>query len=200
MNTLTDSIPIQRYHQDMIALHGNHGSAAQGWRDDHSQTVRFEALAAIADLNGHSILDAGCGHGDLRSYLQQFYPDIDYTGVDHLPEFLKVAERRYQSWPSTRFIAGNFMTMELPVTDYILASGSLNYKSTDPDFIFKAISTLYSSCRLGLAFNLLSFIPLNGLIVAYDPEKIKTYCESLSKRVVLKADYDDEDFTVFMYR
>jgi SAM-dependent methyltransferase len=184
----------------MIELHGNQGTAALGWRDPLSQTVRFEALSTIANLNGRSILDAGCGHGDLYSYLLQFYTDIDYCGVEQIAELLDEASRRYQNQPDASFIQANFMNDILPSTDYVMVSGSLNYYNADPEFIFKAIFKLYTHCTLGFGFNLLSHVIPNGLIVAYDADKIMNYCRSLCNNVHLKNDYSDEDFTIFMYR
>lgn len=200
MGTSINSAAIFEYHRYMITLHGNHGTAALGWRDAESQTVRFEALAEIADLNGHSVLDAGCGHGDLRAYLHQLYPQVKYCGMEQIPELMDEAIRRYGNWPQTSFICGDFINDAIPLADYVIASGSLNYFNNDADYIYKAISKLYAHCRLGFVFNLLTCVKPNGLIVAYDPKVIMDYCSSLSAHVVLKNDYSDEDFTVFMYR
>jgi SAM-dependent methyltransferase len=184
----------------MIELHGNQGTAALGWRDPLSQTVRFEALSTIAGLNGHSILDAGCGHGDLYSYLLQLYTDITYCGVEQIPELLDQASHRYRNQPRVSFIHADFMNDTLPQADYVMASGSLNYYNANPEFIFEAIFKLYTQCTLGFGFNLLSHVIPNSLIVAYDAEKIMNYCRSLCQNVHLKNDYSDEDFTIFMYR
>jgi SAM-dependent methyltransferase len=200
MNTLNDSSAIFSYHRSMMALHGNEGTAALGWKDAHSQTVRFKALAKIADLNNCSVLDAGCGHGDLFSFLQLLYPDVQYTGIEQIPEMLETATQRYGYSSKASFLPGNFITGQIPAADYVLASGSLNYRSSDPDFIFKAIRKLYDSCAQGLGFNLLKQINSNGFIVAYDKHQIFNYCRTLSEKVVLSDDYSDEDFTVMLYR
>jgi len=200
MSISPDSAAVFGYHRYMIALHGNRGPEALGWRDTESQIIRFDALADMADLNGHSLLDAGCGHGDLRSYLHELYPDIVYYGMEQIPELIDEATRRYQDWEATAFIRGDFMTGTMPVADYVMASGSLNYYNADPDFIFKAITRLYEHCRKGIAFNLLSHIIPNGLLAAYNPDVIMEYCRQLCPNVVLKNDYSTEDFTVFMYR
>jgi SAM-dependent methyltransferase len=184
----------------MIAMHGLESSLALGWRSAHDQLLRFEVLAAIADLNNHTILDAGCGYSDLYAYLDTRYTLSHYYGVEQIPELLNRAREQYGHLTNTTFISRSFLSPDLPMVDYILASGSLNYGSSTPGFIYKAIAQLYKHCKLGLGFNLLSTIPLNGLLVAYDPEEILTYCSTLSGNVVFKQDYADDDFTVFMYR
>jgi len=197
MNSLADSGAIFNYHRGMIAEHGHEHCRALGWVDDYSQTVRFEAMARIADLHGNSVLDAGCGYGDLCAYLKNYN---HYTGVEQIPELLDEAERRYGADNRVSFLPANFMHSKLPLSDYVIACGSLNYRSADPDFIFKAIDRLYQHCKLGLGFNLLRDIPGTGLIVAYDPKAIVAYCHTLTANVVLVDDYDPDDFTVFMYR
>jgi SAM-dependent methyltransferase len=200
MSSLTDSSAIFHYHRAMLKAYGAQSSYALGWRDTESQLIRFKQLAAIADLNGHSVLDAGCGYADLLPYLLDIYPQLShYYGMEQIPELLDEAMKRYGNIPGTSFISGNFTTRNLPVMDYVLASGSLNYDSSDPQFIFKAIARLYHNCNKGLAFNLLQHVPINGLLVAYNPQEILTYCSQIGKEVSLKQGYAEEDFTIWMY-
>ncbi|WP_186292555.1 class I SAM-dependent methyltransferase [Mucilaginibacter corticis] len=184
----------------MLKQYGRDNSLALGWRDRNSQLIRFDALATIADLNGKTILDAGCGHGDLFAFLLERYPDImGYCGVDFIPEMITAARSRFTS-PTASFWPVSFMSPDLPVHDYVLASGSLNYASADPAYIYKAINRLFELSRFGIGFNLLRKVPYEGLLVAYDPQDIVASCRTLSDNVVLVDDYDTEDFTVFVYR
>jgi hypothetical protein len=146
------------------------------------------------------VLDAGCGYGDLITFLCAHYNLSHYCGVEQIPELFAEAITRHGDRDHTLFISGNFLDDGLPIADYVLASGSLNYANSDPAFIFKAISTLFAHCRHGLGFNLLRTIPENDLLVAYDPALILVHCRTLSKRVVVQEDYADEDFTVWLYR
>lgn len=184
----------------MAAFYGANSSYALGWRSDNDQQIRFAALTQIAPLDGKTILDAGCGYADLFSYLSERCAIGHYYGVEQIPELLDVAISRYGHLPGTQFISGSFLSWELPMCDYVFASGSLNYSSSDPAFIYKAISKLYSCCNEGLAFNLLGMVSAPGLLAAYAAEDILGYCNTLSKKVVFDNSYADEDFTVLMYR
>jgi len=200
MNPLTDSGAIFAYHRQMIKTYGRLSSYALGWRNTESQVSRFKVLANIANLNGHSVFDAGCGYGDLLPYLQRLYPNLQhYCGMEQIPELLDEAIQRYGQWPGVSFISGNFISRQIPELDYVLASGSLNYSSTNPDFIFNAITKLYQSSRIGFGFNLLGKVPPNGLLIAYNQDKIMAHCQTLSSNVMLINDYTEEDFTVLMY-
>ena len=184
----------------MAVLHGADSSLALGWLTDHDQQIRFKALAEIANLYNKTVLDAGCGYADLFSFLSADNKLLHYYGVEQIPELITHAETRHGRLPNVSLLSGNFMMADLPIADYVFASGSLNYGNSDAGYIFKAITRLYEHCRLGLAFNLLCQVSGNGLIIAYDPELILSYCQSLSENVVLKTDYADEDFTIWMYR
>ena len=200
MNSLADSGEIFRYHRGMAEQHGAGNIYTLGWRDAESQTKRLDVLAQIGNLNHQTVLDAGCGHADLFPYLQNIYPNLGhYCGIEQIPELLDEAIKRYNDLPSTSFISGNFMSPSLPVADYILVCGSLNYQSSDSEYIYKAINRLFQHSNLGFGFNLLSRVSMQGLLVAYKPQHIFDYCQTLTPNVVLKEDYSDEDFTIFMY-
>ncbi len=184
----------------MAALHGSDSSLALGWLTTRDQHIRFEALTGIADLKDKTVLDAGCGYADLLAFLSPDNKPSHYYGVEQIPELIEEAKSRYEHMDDVTLIARNFMVTDLPMVDYVFASGSLNYGSGDSGYIFKAISRLFECCKLGLAFNLLRYVSNMGLLVAYEPDMIVTYCRTLSNNVILKGDYDEHDFTVWMYR
>lgn len=200
MKNISDTAAIFSYHRRAMSIHGKESNRALGWREPESQLIRFKELVDLADLNNCTVLDAGCGHGDLSIYLQRIYPAMKYIGVEQIPELLEVAIERFKGMDNIVFQKADFMRSELPCADYIMACGSLNYYNHDREFIFKAIKTLFNSSKCGLAFNLLSRVMGLGLLVAYDPQKIFSYCKTLSPKVILKNDYSDEDFTIYMYK
>ncbi len=148
-----------------------------------------------------SIQDAGCGHADLFSFLKTKYKTVTYYGFEQMPKLLNVAAHRYKGEKNMTLQVANFLQKALPFTDYILASGSLNYRHKEEGFIYKAINTLYTQCRLGLGFNLLSGgVDAGTLLMAYDTQDIIRFCNSLSDKVELHQGYWKDDFTVFMYK
>ena len=200
MNSLDDSGAVFNYHRNMAALHGSDSSLALGWLTHNDQQIRFKALTGIANLKGKTVLDAGCGYADLLAFLSPHNQPAHYYGVEQIPELIDEAKTRYGHLNNVTFMARNFLTADLPTVDYVFASGSLNYGSSDAGYIFKAISKLFECCKSGLAFNLLKHVSNTGLIVAYNPDMILAHCHTLSNAVILKDDYDEQDFTVWMYR
>jgi len=195
-----DDINIQLYHKEKIDQYGQGTTGALGWKTLEGQIARFEALSQIGNLNSSSVLDAGCGHGDLCGYLNEKFTGVRYFGIDRDASFLDIAIQKYSHLDETAFFLGDFTTAQLPATDYILACGALSYHNTDPGFVFKVIPKLFNSCRVGLGFNLLSRIDSpGGILIAYDSKQIMEHCQSLTPNVVFKVGYFDDDYTMFLY-
>jgi len=61
---LIEKATMMHYHRYRIAQH-QHGSVESlGWRNKNSQQSRYDVLVKVANLNGASFLDVGCGYGD----------------------------------------------------------------------------------------------------------------------------------------
>jgi ubiquinone/menaquinone biosynthesis C-methylase UbiE len=192
---------IVQFHRRRIAQFGGGTLGALGWRAPASQLGRFDVIARVGDLSGSSVLDLGCGYGDLRTYLDERFSDITYIGVDHVPEFVEEARRRYEGSANTSFFRADFGRLELPTVDYVVASGAFAYGRSDPDYFTDMIAKMYRAATVGVAFNMLDadvFKPYD-LLEGQDRERILSFCRSISPRVRLIDDYATDDFTVFMY-
>ena len=197
---MLDNAAVFRYHRQRIREYGAGSPGALGWHPE-GQQVRFKMLAQIGDLANHSVLDVGCGYADLYPFLKQRFAGVQYRGIEQMPELLDVALARYCHCSDISLSSGDFLRSPLPLSDYVLASGSLNYRHRNPDFIYQALEKLFASCRLGLGFNLLSGEPAgSGPLAAYAPAAIVAFCQKLSPNVVLLDGYWEGDFTVFVYR
>lgn len=163
--------------------------------------MRFDKLSQIGNLSGHSVLDAGCGHADLFPFLKKRFSSITYYGCEQLPDLLQIAVQRYKHENNVVLLQGDFLDKAMPMTDYVLVSGSLSYGHADENFIYNAIETLFTKCRIALGFNLLSGgVESDTLLRAYQPDDILNFCRTLSNEVQLQVGYWPDDFTVFVYK
>ena len=200
LGQLLDNAAVFRYHRQRIKEYGPGSPGALGWQPD-GQLIRFEVLAQIGDLAHCSVLDVGCGYADLYPFLKQRFAGVQYVGIEQMPELLDLARARYGDAPEVTLATGDFLRQPLPRCDYVLASGSLNYRHRNSRFIYEAIAKLYGSCRRGLGFNLLSWEPVGGgPLAAYNPAVIVAFCQTLAPSAQLVEGYRDGDFTVFMRR
>jgi SAM-dependent methyltransferase len=198
--TLKDTATVRAYHNDRIGRFGVEASEALGWKGQDSQQQRFQDVAGLADFCGHTVLDVGCGHGDLYDFLKG-QGDIQYTGIDNIEAFLEVAVNRFGGHRDAKFLLGDFNTVELPRTDYIICCGALNYRNSDSKYLFKTISKLFDAASLGLGLNLLSKVDfLDGILNVADFDEVLAFCRQLSPQVHVVARPDEDNFTLLLCR
>jgi len=172
-----------------------------GWRDWPQQELRFRILTEPFDLNGKSVLDVGCGFGDLYNYLKKHFRLVKYTGVDIAPSLIKDAKKRH---PGARFAVTDILKGDCKDRyDYIFLSGAFNHRiSNNIVFAKKMIKKMFEISREGIAFNMLSTYvdytkPIN---YHYSPEEFFGYAKTLSRFVNLKHDYPLWEFTIHIIK
>ncbi len=85
-----------------------------GWGSKEDQFLRFDMLLRGININNKSILDLGCGLGDIGDYLYSKNADnFYYTGVD-LSE--KLIERARLNFSSKNV---NFLVEDALITNYL---------------------------------------------------------------------------------
>ncbi len=199
---LIEKATIRHYHQHRIAAYQNGTAESLGWRAESSQVKRFEVIATVGNLDGCTLLDVGCGYGDLKGYLDQIYSDFTYIGIDQMPEFISEAKKRYDGCPATYFFQTDFSAVDFPEVDYVIASGALGYRCQNPDFYFEMIRKMYTAAGRAAAFNMLdaACFPEDDLLIGHKFEKVVQFCNELSHRFEVISGYLVDDFTVFMYK
>ena len=198
ISELTD---IQAYHLDRLLEFGPGTAGALGWKSSENHDRRLDIFCGLGDISSRSVLDVGCGHGDLYRVLSDRFAGFDYVGIDQMQPFIDVAVKHYGEQNRAAFELGDFTADSLPQSDYVIASGALSYRCCEPDFIFKMLDKLFAACRIGFGFNLLSQVDhADGILVAYDQAAILAYCQSMTSRVKVQSSSVGDDFTVFLYR
>jgi SAM-dependent methyltransferase len=172
-----------------------------GWKSIETQEARFNALLAIDDLKGKSILDLGCGLGCLYGYLRELGWKGDYTGYDVLDLMVDGARKRF---PGVPFENRNIL-LDPPRRqwDYILISGIFNHKIKDNwTWIAETVQACLKFSRLGVAFNLLETKDdYEDSVFFYAKrkdleQKASLWAEGRSKIV---TGYLPDDMTVYLY-
>lgn len=202
MMSLCEKATIIHYHRHRVDQYHTGSVQALGWLTEASQLRRFSALCEIGDPIGKSVLDVGCGYGDLKTYLDGRFHGFDYIGVDQMADFVLEARQRHGHRPSCYFCISDATTAELPVVDLVLASGLMSYRCEQPGFFRFMIEKLFASAREGLAFNMLDAAKFSGhsLLTGHDRQLVFDWCCTLTPWVRLVDGYLDDDFTVIMMR
>jgi SAM-dependent methyltransferase len=182
----------------------NYGESPKSlhWVNYASQAVRFKHLVSDLDIEDKTILDAGCGMGDLLPFLYAKADRFDYLGVDTDENFVAVAKKRYAGH---KFKVGDpFFGKLRNRFDLVVSSGVMN--ENIPDWLAvrkRMIAGLWKMTDETLAFNMagaFSYIPPDSKIAYANAQEIYDYCKSLTNQVSVKTGYSPYDFTVTMDR
>ena len=176
--------------------------AKLGWESPEAQKLRFDAFLDNIDAEGKSLLDVGCGLGNLLEYITEKGLNMRYTGVDILAKMVDCAKGKGLSgefhcldiFKENPFGAGSF--------DIVYASGIFNLDlGNNTAFFSDAFCRFQTLARETIAFSLLDYRSPGreeGYAYFSPAEIIKTIESSACrpKRVQIIEQYLSNDFTV----
>lgn len=173
-----------------------------------SQEVRFRVMLDVLDsmlgerLAGMSVLDFGCGKGDLAAFLGRCgrLDALRYVGVDGIEENVEDARRtvggdfRLLRWDGEGRVVDDDI-------DLIVFSGA--FATTRMDRRIAMLRSLLAQARVGVVGNFLTWKPgvddWQGMILM-DPDEALRVVDRTEFRVQLRADYLAHDFTLAAVR
>jgi len=173
-----------------------YGISARGlnWSGKDSQYIRFEVITDILkdELSTCSIVDAGCGFGDLYLFWQKTGLHVkSYVGIDSMQNSIKICQERL---PKTSFTCKDILKDELPCADWYVASGTLNILNDFQTWLFLEKILAYS--RKGIVFNILEGSKKSKNFNYQKKEDIITFAKSKDLTCKLKNGYLKNDMTV----
>ncbi|MBF0106866.1 MAG: class I SAM-dependent methyltransferase [Deltaproteobacteria bacterium] len=165
------------------------------WSSRKSQAIRFRTFTLIGDLDNKSVLDIGCGLGDFFHYLVTQGLDINYTGYDIVPDFIKTCAQHY---PQAHFVNKNILlTKNNEKFDYVFSSGI--FALGNLTFFKEMVRASFNLCTQAYAFNIHQTNQDGFFNIA--PATAHAYCKKLSpSRISLHNNYLPHDYSVFMYK
>jgi SAM-dependent methyltransferase len=189
---------IERYNKRLEQY--GYDPRTLGWTKG-KQDIRFNALIQIAEIRDTSILDVGCGFGDLYGFLKRKKISCDYTGIDINKNLITIGKEKY---PEAHLICAEFENDPFNQEyDWIVSSGMFNHRiKNNMQFIKNSVKKMFKMSKKGVAIDFISsYVNFKYEEVYYsNPEAIFRFCKSLSRRVSLKHDYLPFEFCVYIYR
>ncbi|MBN2644217.1 MAG: class I SAM-dependent methyltransferase [Desulfuromonadaceae bacterium] len=173
--------------------------------DKGKQDIRFSILTSQLDFTGKSVLDIGCGFGDLNLTLNSITNgNYRYLGVDICPPLIEEARKRYGS-EKVEFFCGDIRSANLNNIDYAIASGIFNQKfehSDNKGFIEDTMRWVFDSVNIGFAFNFLSDKVDYRKDNTYhsSPEEILGMAYKLSRNLLLLNNCMPFEFSLFVFK
>jgi SAM-dependent methyltransferase len=213
---------LKKFYDEALEKYGPDDARSVQWTSLYNQLGRFQALlnvVPVEKINGRSLLDVGCGLGDLYYFLIKNGIETTYTGIDILPEFIQSAEKKFAHFssgelkdriPSKKlpaFFAADILNLERvvpdPHFDYVFCSGALSFKvDNNQEYYFGMLEKMYSFADKALAFNMLDLQDHvdDDTYAAYSPIEASEFCRTFCDHVEILTDYLPQDFTVFCYK
>jgi len=197
---------IESYRQSFLK-YGNTPEALK-WSPE-GQRWRFEKLIEMID-HSHSIdsknkkfLEVGCGLGHLYPLLKSKYGNVDYTGIDIVPELVEHAQSIY---PDAKFECRDLIKYPLKEDyDFGFISGVFNapHRDNSLDFMTALLKNTFAACRVSLVFNFTSshVNKIDPDTNYFDPIEILTEIFSgISKKASMHHHYKNCDVAILINR
>ena len=175
------------------------------WKTRGAAHQRFRQFWAEIDFTNKKVLDIGCGFGEFGKFLLKRYKNVDYTGIDILPDFVAAAKREV---PGGKFLVADYLKDEIDGEyDVVIGSGVLNSNKEGQNLEYRknGIAKMFSLTSHVFAFNMLGGHPAqetkkDSNVWYADSLEILDYCMTLTNRVILRQNYHSKDFTIIMYK
>ena len=201
------SILLKKHYSNTFK---NYGSKAKGvdWRDSLTADIRYlkmqNLFKSISDRI--MILDVGCGYGGFLEYIENISMEVQYTGIDIVPEMVEVAQKKHLN---SVFICKDFLEQQfLNDFDYVICNGVLTQKlqasSLDMElYLKKIVKKMFGLSKIGCAFNVMTtrsnFFAPN--LFYCSPSEILSYCLSeITPNVKLDHSYGLHEYTIYLYK
>ncbi len=193
------------YYSNKIKEFGNTPNGVD-WNSKESQYIRFEQLCNVINKDEFSVLDYGCGYGELINFLyQNSYSNFNYTGLDVSKEMIDAAKSLFKDRDRISFTT----QVEESKFDYVIASGIFNVRashSSEEEWLAYILHTLDRMNALGnhgFSFNVLTKYSDKEYMKEYlyyaDPCFLFDHCKkNYSKNVAVLHDYDLYEFTIIV--
>lgn len=200
--TPSRTLAIRAHYEPRIAAGGPYHEVVN-WASAAAQRARFEVLLANVPLRGRSVLDIGCGVGDLPALLDERGIVCEYTGVDILERMVEVCRQRL---PGKRFLWSDVFSdspFEPESFDVVFCSGAFNLDlGNNREFLGSAVRRMAELSRRHVVFNLLHAReqPKEPRYFFYEPGEVVELMRPLGGEISIIDDYLHNDFTVILLK
>ena len=190
---------------------------ALGWGSAEGMEARFLAACEVMRLteywsfHGMSVLDVGCGFGDLLPFVEKMFV-WKYFGIDVVPEFIAEARKRYEEReaqkgvfafrPKVGFRLNDCFSIDgESVWDVVMALG-VAWMEGGKEFLRLLMRKCHRLCKVAAVVSVTSERTLGekeGFNLVR-PGEFADMAGQIAERFVLRHDYWGTDMMVYLYK
>ena len=194
--------PAEYY--DLLCKSTNFSWKASGWESEEDQYGRFLLTSSVVKKES-SVLDVGCGQGDLYTFLQQrmstSHKPFSYTGIDVSEKMIGIAKSKH---PNVNFSCVDFLTQkEDQKYDHVFALGTFSLRAEDQDqYITSCISKCFRLTNHTCTITITSETSETKYdeIFYYKVSDIAKTASSLSKKIVINTASSPCEIILTLYK
>jgi ubiquinone/menaquinone biosynthesis C-methylase UbiE len=193
---------IQERYKERLLKYGPGIQALASGTEDR-RAIRFDILTEIGIKEGSSVLDVGCGLADFYTHLAANGINVQYTGIDIVPELIEAAQTKH---PDLDLQFRDLQEEPFPESsfDYVVCSQVFNLglgADKNDTLVKDMLRNMYHTARQGVAVDLLtSYVDFKqDHLHYYQPEEIFSYAKQLTRRLTLRHDYPLFEFCIYLY-
>lgn len=188
-------IDSEQFYASAIQMYGTSAKGVN-WTSRETQEVRFAAILKLLPKKVNSLVDAGCGFGDLYTYMKNKKHSVKkYIGIDSLVDMYSIASQN----TAQEIIIADITKDEIPKADFYVCSGAMNVLNIFETHLF--IRNCFEASNNGFIFNILHGDKQSETYNYFTTEQIDKIAKSLNvKKVKIKDDYLENDITVGFFK
>ena len=191
---------LQIFYNQQIKQYGP-STDALVWHSEDTQRIRYDILCSDLPTTCQTIVDIGCGCGDLYHYLKSHHPPYQYKGMDISANMIVAAQQAYPN--------GDFTCLDLDTFsihnrfDVVMASGIFNLRLTNHlDTLLYYIKIMLSMASQQVRFNVLTSKKTSELsgnqFVSINPLFLKKHLLQFCQNIRIIDNYLPNDVTFIL--
>ena len=202
---------LKNYYEKTLKIYKS-GPKAVNWKNRKTQYLRFEKICEVGNLKNKRVLDVGCGLGHLVDYLAMKNIKVNYQGIDISEEMIKSAKSNINK-KNVKFYCKNILDinkndLKKLKSDYVVNCGLFTVKNNLSSsewwkYIQKMMINMFNLSTKGISFNLMKpNVDYKDAHLHYQSlDELVFFVEkNLSKKIVIKNDYDLWEYTCQIYK
>ena len=203
MNIFDQDNYIKRYNKRLKKF--GYDPRSLGWGGGKErQYLRFEKTLDFSKFTSNSItsiLDVGCGFGDLGHWLSINFPNIKYTGIDINSNLIKLGKEKFKLDLSQNSVL-NYKSNSF---DLVVSNGIFNAKLNSVDqlqHLDTYLKCLFSISRFGIVSDFMSkYVDFQHPDSYHTIEQdVIDIFKKFTKRYIIRNDYLDYEFMLYLFK